>query len=192
MIASQTLATAMINAGLALYNSGTVKIYEGEYPISPEWGVSSGSTLLATFTFANPAFPNAPAFLNAFGMLAQASLVANSVTPVAAGTACYAFVQESNGNALEQRTVGMPWTPNLAVIPYQFVFANSNTYICGAGGTTAASGFGPAGTDNVIADGSASWKWFAAGAPDVQLTNAALTTSIPIAMPQFALALPCL
>lgn len=191
MIASQNLATTMLNAGIASYNNSSLKIYQGEVPVTPEFNASPGSVLLATFTFAGTAF-SGPTFITAFGMASQATFASNSVTPAAAGTACYALAVTTGGTILEQRTMGMPWAPSLTVIPYQFIYANSNTYICGAGGVTASNGIGPSGTGNVIADGTAAWKWYAAGAPDIQLTEAVLSTSGALSMPQFWLIQPCL
>lgn len=187
MILSVNGATLMMNGILSSYNGGTLKLYNGQY-FGPDQGVS---TELASFTFSGTAFKT-PTFSNNVMVAVGNPFVTNPVTPVANGTATYAIASDSSSNQLEGRLVAMSWARSLAVTQYQFIFANTNVYMCTTAGTTAATGNGPSGTNAFIADGSAVWAWQQSGAPDIQLTNAVLKTTGTVSISQYWLVLPCL
>ena len=80
------LANAALAAVCPLFNSATIQVYAGPArAVGPSYLPSSSDTLLATFTFSNPAF----------GPPASASVTANSITTaiaVASGTARWARI----------------------------------------------------------------------------------------------------
>jgi hypothetical protein len=95
------LATAAASAALSavntLLNGGSLIIYSGTMPATPETALS-GNTALATFTFSASAFGS-----NSFSggnEQATASFTASSVTPSANGTATFARALQSNGTSV--------------------------------------------------------------------------------------------
>ena len=87
MNTAQATATAGLNAMNALLNGGTLSIYTGTIPASPQAG--------ATWTFSGTAF-SAPTFVSS-NMESTATLASNTVTPVANGTGGYARSFKSDG-----------------------------------------------------------------------------------------------
>jgi hypothetical protein len=88
--------TAVTAVG-ALMNNGTLRLYTGTIPVTPETAIGA-QVLLATFTFAATAF-GAPTFAGGLSS-ANAAFVANSVLPGAAGTVTWARALQSNGTAV--------------------------------------------------------------------------------------------
>lgn len=100
---SDTTANAGVAAIVALANSGLIEFYTGTQPANANTALS-GNTLLATLTFANPAF-GAPT-----GGVATANAI-TSGTAAATGTATFARVYESNGSTvIFDATVGTSGT----------------------------------------------------------------------------------
>ena len=93
MNTAQATATAGLNAMNALLNGGTLSIYTGTIPASPQAGATG--TKLATWTFSGTAF-SAPTFVSS-NMESTATLASNTVTPVANGTGGYARSFKSDG-----------------------------------------------------------------------------------------------
>lgn len=95
------LATAAASAAMTavntLLNGGSLIIYSGTQPATPETALS-GNTALATFTFSATAF-GANSFTGG-NEQATASFVASSVTPSANGTATFARALQSNGTTV--------------------------------------------------------------------------------------------
>lgn len=95
------LSTAAASAAMAavgnLANGGTLRMYTGTIPTTPETAIGA-QTLLATFTFSATAF-GTPAF-NSPNETIDASFVASSVTPVANGTVAWARALASNGTTV--------------------------------------------------------------------------------------------
>lgn len=95
------LATAAggtaVSAVGALMNNGSLRLYSGTIPATPETAISS-QVLLATFTFAATAF-GAPSFAGGLSS-ATAAFVSNSVLPGAAGTVTWARALQSNGTTV--------------------------------------------------------------------------------------------
>ncbi|HVJ54884.1 MAG TPA: hypothetical protein VM689_20660 [Aliidongia sp.] len=94
---SQVASTAMLNALLALANSGTLKLYTGPKPTNPDTALGS-QTLLATFAFAATAFGSPSLGSGVEG--ANASFTASTVTAVATGTAVFARITKSDGTTV--------------------------------------------------------------------------------------------
>jgi hypothetical protein len=88
--------TAVLNALNTLFNNGTLTIYSGSIPTTPE--TSATGTSLVTFTFSGTAFA-APVH-SAPNMAATANFVAANMNPTASGTAGYARAFESNGTTV--------------------------------------------------------------------------------------------
>lgn len=104
MNASQNTASVMLAAGTANLNGGTLVIYSGTMPATPETALS-GNTILATFAFSATAF-GAPTYVNP-NMQAVANFAAATVSPAASGTATFARTFKSNGTTVgEDYTVG--------------------------------------------------------------------------------------
>src|SRR5215831_3985760 len=95
-LATASASTALAAAG-ALQNNGTLRLYAGTIPATPETALS-GQTLLATFTFAATAF-GTPSF--AAGLeSATAAFVSNSVLPATNGTVAWARALRSDGTTV--------------------------------------------------------------------------------------------
>lgn len=95
---SQAAWNAALNAACALLNSGTMNIYSGTQPATPDTALS-GNTLLATLTFSATAFGNASAGV----------ATANSITAGTAGntgTATFARCLSSGAAAVLDCSVG--------------------------------------------------------------------------------------
>lgn len=95
------LATNTASVGLAamaaLANGGTLKLYSGTIPATPQTAIGA-QTLLATFTLNTPAF-GTPTY-NSPNETTDASFVSNSVTPVANGTVAWARLLKSDGTTV--------------------------------------------------------------------------------------------
>lgn len=95
---------AMLDALKALLNSGSLVFYSGTQPATPDTALS-GNTVLATFTFNNPAFGSDS--LSGGNEQASDSLVATTVVAAASGTATFARAFKSDGTtAVADLTVG--------------------------------------------------------------------------------------
>lgn len=172
---SQASAAAALNAVTSLCNGGTLKMYSGAIPTSPETALGA-QTLLATWTFSGTAFGSS-SFVSGNEQEA-ASFAQSSVTPVANGTACFARVLKSDGTTVVgDLIVSAPWVASASVIIGQYVSNSGNLYVCTTAGTTAASG-GPTGTGSAITDGTAVWKYIQAGTGDISWANTSLQTTI--------------
>jgi hypothetical protein len=110
------------------------------------------------------------------GMVAFAQLNDPSKNPMVLkqlyATLAYPSAQDNDyvlsvGNAgniikklfIHQSNYGPAWAQNTAYAVGALVTANGNLYQCTTAGTSAASGAGPTGTGNAIADGTAVWAY---------------------------------
>lgn len=104
-------AKATVSAGLsamnALLNGGTLVIYDGAQPATPETALS-GQVALLTYTFTTPAF-GTPAFSGG-AMQASAGFVTNAITPTVSGTAAWARSYAPGAVAVCDYTVGTSGT----------------------------------------------------------------------------------
>ncbi len=98
---STTLRNALANAVKTAIDAGagagTIKIYSGSMPATPQDAATG--TLLATLTFSKPSF----------GAAATGVITANAIPQVNAGntgTAGYARIADSDGNAIMDVDVG--------------------------------------------------------------------------------------
>jgi hypothetical protein len=109
MNVAQATAGAMLSAGDALMNGGTLVWYNGTQPATPETALS-GNTVVATFTFQTPAF-GTPAFSGGL-MKATASFVSASAVASATGNpVTFARAYASNGTtAVQDYTIGTTGT----------------------------------------------------------------------------------
>lgn len=146
MNAAQQTVSAALTAADQMLNNGSLVIYSGTQPASPETALS-GNTALVTFVFATAAFA-APSFSTP-NMQSTGSFVSSSVAPAASGTATFA------------RATVWAWAASTAVVVGQYATNGGNLYQVTAAGTTASSG-GPSGTTGSITDGTATWKYIAA------------------------------
>lgn len=94
---ARNTASVGLSAMNALFNGGTLTIYSGTMPATPQTALS-GNTALATFTFNASAF-GTPSYSGG-NMVATASLAANSVNPLASGTAGFARAFQSDGTTV--------------------------------------------------------------------------------------------
>lgn len=90
-------ASAMLSAIDTLLNSGTLVIYSGTMPTTPETALS-GNTALVTFTFAATAF-GAASYSNPTEQ-ATASFVSTTVSPAAGGVATFARAFKTDGTTV--------------------------------------------------------------------------------------------
>jgi hypothetical protein len=91
---AQIAGQAALNAITALLNGGTLVMYSGSQPASPETGLS-GNTALATFTFSGTAF--SAASISGGYAVGNASFVSNSVLPTAGGNVTFCRLYKSDG-----------------------------------------------------------------------------------------------
>lgn len=84
---------AALDAAMNLMNSGTAKIYSGTQPANANTALS-GNTLLATLTFASPAFASASAGSK------TANAIASDTNAAATGTASFFRMFESDGTTV--------------------------------------------------------------------------------------------
>lgn len=185
MNVAQISSTAALEALNALYNAGTLTIYEGAIPATPETAIGT-QIVLAQFTLANPAF-SAPTFANS-EELATASFANSGVTPTTSGTACFARAV-ANGATLADYTVAANWQPSTAVVVGQYVINGAGTYVCVTGGTAAASG-GPTGSGATIQDGSAVWSFRNSGTADIVMATTSVLAAIPLSITSLTHAMP--
>jgi hypothetical protein len=94
---AQASAAAMLAAVAALCNGGTLTIYSGTMPASPETALS-GNTALVRFTFSSPAFGSAS--YASGNESVGASFVSSNVAPLATGTATFARILKSDGTTV--------------------------------------------------------------------------------------------
>lgn len=105
---ARNTASVGLSAMNALCNNGTIVVYDGTEPATPQTALSS-NTALATFTFSATAF-DTPAYSGGF-MQSNPSFVATSVNPTAGGTASFARVYKSDGTTVvNDLTVGTSGT----------------------------------------------------------------------------------
>lgn len=93
-------ANAIADAVAALCDGGTVNLYDGAQPATADTAVVL-QTLLATCTFANPAFSAAAAGV------ATAHAITQDAAADATGTAAWFRVLDSTGAAVMDGTVGV-------------------------------------------------------------------------------------
>jgi hypothetical protein len=89
---SDLAANTEANAFAPLLNAGLIEIFTGTQPANANTALS-GNTLLATLTFANPAFATAVASVITANTIA-------SGTAVATGTATFARLYKSDGTTV--------------------------------------------------------------------------------------------
>ncbi len=187
MNTAQITGSSAVAAAGALLNGGTLVMYQGSIPATPETALS-GTTTLVTWTFSATAF-GAPAYGSGLET-ATASFSAASVAPAANGTACFARCFESNGtSAVADFTVAAPWQASTAVIVGQHVTNGGNLYVCTTAGSTAASG-GPTTTGTGITDGTAVWNYVSAGSADITLGSTTISVGVNVDMSSFTLSIP--
>jgi hypothetical protein len=98
--ARNTLANALKTAIDAGAGAGTIKIYDGAQPATPQDAPVGGTNhLLATLAFGDPSFGSADAGVITANAIAQ-------VNAVATGTAAWARIADSDGNTVLDVDVG--------------------------------------------------------------------------------------
>lgn len=107
MNVAQATASAGLAAMVALLDSGSIDIYSGTMPATPE--TAATGTLLVTMTISATA-GSTPAYTSP-NMVSTLSFSAASFSPAANGTAGYARAWQSNGTtAVADLTVGTSGT----------------------------------------------------------------------------------
>jgi hypothetical protein len=159
---AQAVALAALSAG------GSLVIYSGSQPATPETTVGSG-VVLASFALVSPAFA-APV---------NGQLMLNAPTPTSvttAGTATWFRVYAADGvTALFDGNIGAvveaAWAQSTAYALGVIVGANNNSYQCTTAGTSATTGAGPSGAGSAIADGTVVWQYVAIAYADINFSN---------------------
>ena len=184
MNTSQIAAGAAVTAAGALANGGSMVLYSGGMPVSPETALS-GDTSLCPLTLAATAF-GAPTYVTP-NMQAAASFTASSFTITANGFANFARVLESNGTvAVFDLTCIAPYQTVSFSPPLGFLCSNGgNTYKITTAGTTA--DVPPTGI-TTSTDGTAVWTYVGAGVlGDVVLQGSYLQNTTTINSPTWVL-----
>ena len=186
---SQAAGASMLDAWKALHNGGSLVIYSGAMPASPETALS-GNTALVTLTLSATAFGSDSA-AGAYEQ-ASASFTATSYSPTASGLATWARVLESNGTtAIEDVTVIAPYAASPTFTPpVGFLVTNGgNTYKATAV-TGATAGTAPTGT-TTSTDGGVTWTYVGAGTlGDVVISAALVQLGVAFSSPTMTLKVP--
>jgi hypothetical protein len=172
-----------------LLSGGSLRLYSGTQPATPETTLS-GNTLLATFTFASPAFGSAS--LTGGNEQMTASFSPASVAPGNNGTVTFARASMLVGT----------WTGNATYSYGNIVTNSSNLYFCTKAGTANSSG-GPTTTVPSITDGTVQWQYLGASTAtvvadftvgtsgtDIIIGNSVLSTTINVTITSFILQIP--
>ena len=109
-------ANAIADAAAARCNGGTLKIYDGTQPATGDTAIS-GPVLLATCTFASPAF------LVAAAGVATANAIGQDASADATGTAAWFRILDSTGEPVMDGTVGIGATFDCNVVTTAVVAA---------------------------------------------------------------------
>lgn len=123
---SNAAASAAADATLAVVNGGTLRIYSGVKPATPDDALS-GNTLLAQLGFGSPSFGSA-----SNGVATNNVLTSDSNAP-ATGTAAFFRAYSSGGAAVFQGTCG---TSNADLIMSSTAISTGGTVTCDAGALT--------------------------------------------------------
>lgn len=188
MNTAQATASAALSAACALADSGTLVLYNGAMPASPETALS-GNTALVTLAFSATAF-GVPTY-SAPNMQASASFTAASYSPASSGYANFARMFESNGTTvIADLTVIAPYQTLTFTPPVGFLCTNAgNTYKATA--VTGATGGTPPTGNTTSADGGVTWTYQGAGTlGDVVLGNSYVQTGTSISSPTLVLKEP--
>ncbi len=122
------LAAAYRNAALdaanALLNGGSIKVYTGTRPATPETALS-GNTLLGTLTL------NATAFAAASGGGTNINAVTSDASADATGTATWCSFLTSGGTRLIDATVGVAGSGADVILDTTTVVAGKNIAVTG-------------------------------------------------------------
>jgi hypothetical protein len=123
---AQASADAVVDKVDAGSAAGTLKIYSGSQPATPE--TAPTGTLLVTFTLNDAAFGSA----DSTGTAALVVSPAISATAAASGTAGYGRIADSDGNAVFDGEVGTSGAvfnlTTTAIVSGQTVDCNSGSY----------------------------------------------------------------
>jgi hypothetical protein len=102
--ARNALANPLKTAIGAGSGAGTIKIYDGTQPSTPQDVPSGSNHLLATLTFGDPSF----------GLASTGVITAETITgDTLAGTAAWARIADSDGNAIMDVDLGITPSTNL-------------------------------------------------------------------------------
>ncbi|MGH7103470.1 MAG: hypothetical protein ACREFJ_13845 [Acetobacteraceae bacterium] len=145
---AQNTAKIGLIAQAILFDQGTLELYQGSIPASPETALSS-AVALGSWTFSIPDI-GTPSF-GSGQMSATVSFVSTSMTPSVNGTACFARATLASA----------AWAASHVYAVGDIVTNNSNFYLCILAGTSAASG-GPTTAVWGITDGTAGWAYIGA------------------------------
>jgi hypothetical protein len=97
--ARNALANALKTAIDAGSGAGTIKIYDGSQPATPQDAPTGSNHLLATLSFGDPSFGAA-----SVGVITAAAIAQQNA--VLSGTAAWARIADSDGNAIMDVDVG--------------------------------------------------------------------------------------
>ena len=184
---SYTAANAQAAAIAALAAGGSLVIYSGTQPATPETAIGA-SVALATFTLGSPAF-SAP-------VSGQITLNPPTPTSIAAnGNASWYRVYQADGataifDGNIGTVVGSAWAENTAYAIGAIVSANGNAYQCATAGTSASSGAGPTTTGNSITDGTAVWSYLSIANGDINFNTVAFTAGSTITLSSYTFQIP--
>lgn len=191
MILATVPAINALNAITTLLAGGTLNMYAGTQPASPETALADSNTLLASFTFAKPAFASA----QQSDTIEEQSAVFQpaSVQPSANGTVTFARASMATS----------AWAAGTLYNAGQIVSANGKLFFCLASGTSSAQFPGPNSTSPSIQDGSVYWQFlgnatativadFSVGtdSADIIVANTNFTTTNAVTITDFVLTIP--
>lgn len=183
---SYAAANAQASALAALAAGGTMVVYSGAQPPTPET-LPGASVLLATFALGSPAF-GAP-------ISGQLTLITPAPATIAAtGVASWFRMSSADDTALFDGNIGTvvngAWTANTSFPLGYIASANGNAYICSTPGLSAATGSGPSGTTGAIADGSVVWSYLSAAGGDINFSSVSLVVGNTLALSSYTYQVP--
>lgn len=184
---SYAAANAQASALAALAAGGSMVVYSGTQPATPETSPGS-SVVLATFALGAPAFGSP--------VSGQLTLVPPAPATIAAtGVAAWFRVLAADGvTALFDGNIGTvvngTWAQNTSYPIGYIARANGNAYICATPGLSAATGAGPSGTGGSIIDGSAVWSYLSVAGGDLNFSSSSLTAGNTLAVSSYTFQIP--
>lgn len=108
MNVAQATSSAMLNEVFTLLNGGTITIYSGTMPATPETALS-GNTALVSGTFTNPALSGSIAYSGGY-MVGNLGFADTTLGTITSGTAVWARALSSASAAVVDLTVGTSGT----------------------------------------------------------------------------------
>ena len=184
---SYAAANAQAAALAALAAGGTMTIYSGAQPATPETLIGA-SVALAVFALGSPAFAAPVSGQLTLNTPAPATIAATGVAAWFRVMAADGITPLFDGNV--GTVVGGAWAPNSVYAIGNIRSANGNAYVCSTGGVSAGTGTGPSTTAGAITDGTVVWSYLSAAGADINFSSVSFTSGNTLALSSYTYQVP--